>query len=149
MTSPYKLGANLHKEFICFQQVTLKSRRVAKYEYIKENEPEESVHEVTREENCIDVETESELPDLDHLVSIHLLFSPSSQIKTVGRNCETKVVDFRAECTYCIKTLNWDQVFKDVTYDFNFHFIAYLYGNLYDISQHVKYMKTVKFPVNN
>ena len=94
LTSPYKLGANLYKEFICFQQVTLKSRRVAKYEYIKENEPEESVHEVTREENFIDVETESELPDLDHLVSIHLLFSPSSQIKTVGRNCETKVVDF-------------------------------------------------------
>ena len=83
---------------ICFQQVTLKSGRVAKYEYIKENEPEESVHEVTREENFIDVDTatnkESELPDLDHLVSIHLLFSPSSQLKTVGRNCETKVVDF-------------------------------------------------------
>ena len=98
LTSPYKLGANLYKEFICFQQVTLKSRRVAKYEYIKENDPEESVHEVTREENFIDVDTatnkESELPDLDHLVSIHLLFSPSSQIKTVGRNCETKVVDF-------------------------------------------------------
>ena len=96
MTSPYKPGANLYKEFICFQQVTLKGRRVAKYEYIKENEPEESVHEVTREENFIDVDTatnkESELPDLpvDHyLVSIHLLFSPSSQIKTVGRNCET------------------------------------------------------------
>ena len=85
---------------ICFQQVTLKSGRVAKYEYIKENEPEESVHEVTREENFIDVDTatcankESELPDLDHLVSIHLSFSPSSQIKTLGRNCETKVVDF-------------------------------------------------------
>ena len=102
LTSPYKLGANLYKEFICFQQVTLKSRRVAKYEYIKENEPEDSVHEVTREENFIDVDTatctnkESELLDLpvDHLVSIHLLFSPSSQIKTVGRNCETKVVDF-------------------------------------------------------
>ena len=56
---------------------------------------------------------------------------------------------FRAECTYCIKTLNWDQVFKDVTYDFNFHFIAFLYDGLYNISQHVKYMKTVKFPVNN
>lgn len=101
LTSPYKLGANLYNEFICFQQVTLKSGRVAKYEYIKENEPEESVHEVTREENFIDVidtatctNKESELPDLDHLVSIHLLFSPSSQIKTVGRNCETKVVDF-------------------------------------------------------
>lgn len=55
---------------------------------------------MTRKENFIDVDTatctnkESELPDLDHLVSIHLLFSPSSQIKTVGRNCETKVVDF-------------------------------------------------------
>ena len=101
LTSPYKPGANLYKEFICFQQVTLKSRRVAKYEYIKENEPEESVHEVTREENFIDVidtatctNKESELPDLDHLVSIHLLFPPSSQIKIVGRNCETKVVDF-------------------------------------------------------
>ena len=97
LTSPYKPGANLYKEFICFQQVILKSRRVAKYEYIKENEPEESVHEETREENFIDVDTatnkESELPDLDHLVSIHL-FSPSSQLKTVGRNCETKVVDF-------------------------------------------------------
>ena len=56
---------------------------------------------------------------------------------------------FRAECTYCIKALNWDQVFKDVTYDFNFHFIAFLYDSLYDISQQVKYMKTVKFPVNN
>ena len=98
LTSPYKPGANLYNEFICFQQVTLKSGRVAKYEYIKENEPEESVHEVTREENVIDVidtatctNKESELPDLDHLVSIHLLFSPSSQIKTVGRNCETKL----------------------------------------------------------
>ena len=100
LTSPYKPGANLYKEFISFQQITLKSRRVAKYEYIKENEPEESVHEVTREENFIDVDTatctnkESELLDLDHLVSIHLLFSPSSQIKTVGRNCEIKVVGF-------------------------------------------------------
>ena len=101
LTSPYKPGANLYKEFICFQQGSLKSGRVAKYEYIKENEPEESVHEVTREENFIDVidtatctNKESELLDLDHLVSIHLLFSPSSQIKTVGRNCETKVVDF-------------------------------------------------------
>ena len=47
LTSLYKPGANLYKEFICFHQVTLKSRRVAKYEYIKENEPEESVHEVT------------------------------------------------------------------------------------------------------
>lgn len=98
LTSPYKPGANLYKEFICFQQVTLKSGKVAKYEYIKEKEPEESVHKVTREENFIDVDTatnkESELPDLDHLVSIHLLFSPSSQLKTVGRNCETKVVDF-------------------------------------------------------
>ena len=100
MTSPYKPGANLDNEFICFQQVTLKSGRVAKYEYIKENEPEESVHEVTCEENFIDVDTatctnkESDLPDLDHLVSIHLLFFPSSQIKTLGRNCETKVVDF-------------------------------------------------------
>lgn len=62
----------------CFRgEVTLKSRRVAKYEYIKENEPEESVHEVTREENFIDVDTatctnkESELLDLpvDHLGS--------------------------------------------------------------------------------
>ena len=100
LTSPYKPGANLDNEFICFQQVTLKSGRVAKYEYIKENEPEESVHEVTCEENFIDVDTatctnkESDLPDLDHLVSIHLLFFPSSQIKTLGRNCETKVVDF-------------------------------------------------------
>ena len=72
LTSPYKPGANLYKEFICFQQVTLKSRRVAKYEYIKDNEPEESVREVTREENFIDLDTatftnkESELPDLDH-----------------------------------------------------------------------------------
>ena len=39
LTSPYKPGANLYKEFICFQHVTLKSGRVAKYEYIKENEP--------------------------------------------------------------------------------------------------------------
>ena len=75
-------------------------QKSSKCEYVKENEPEESVHEVTREENFIGVDTatctnkESELPDLDHLVSIHLLFSPSSQIKTVGRNCETKVVDF-------------------------------------------------------
>ena len=77
LASPYKPGANLYKEFICSQQVTLKSRRVAKYEYMTENEPEESVHEVTRKENFIDVDTatctnkESELPDLDHLVSIH------------------------------------------------------------------------------
>ena len=72
LTSPYEPDANLYKEFICFQQVTLKSRRVAKYEYIKDNEPEESVHEVTREENFIDLDTatctnkESELPDPDH-----------------------------------------------------------------------------------
>ena len=56
---------------------------------------------------------------------------------------------FRAECTYCIKILNWDRVFKDVTYDFNFHFIAFLYDSLYGISQHMKYTKMVKFLVNN
>ena len=56
---------------------------------------------------------------------------------------------FRAEGTYCNKTLNWDRVFKDVTYDFNFHFIAFLYDSLYDISQQLKYMKPVKFPVTN
>ena len=56
---------------------------------------------------------------------------------------------FRAECTYCNKTLNWDRVFKDVTYDFNFHLIAFLYDSLYVISQHMKYMKMVKFLVNN
>lgn len=65
----------------CFRgEITLKSRRVAKYEYIKENEPEESVHEVTCEENFIDVDTatctnkESELLDLDHLAEIMGVF---------------------------------------------------------------------------
>ena len=50
---------------------------------------------------------------------------------------------FRAECTYCIKTLNWDQVFKDVTYDFNFHFIAFVYDGLY------KYITTRKVYENS
>ena len=56
---------------------------------------------------------------------------------------------FRAECTYCIKTLKLRPSKMSCTYDFNFHFNASLYDSLYNISQHVKYMKMVKFPVNN
>ena len=63
---------------------------------------------------------ESELLDLDHLVSIHLLFPPSSQIKTVGRNCETKVVDF------C------DRVFKELSHTILIFILSRFFMKVYE-----------------
>ena len=101
LTSPYKPGANLYKELICFQQVTEKQKSSKIW-----------IHKRKRAwRKCSWSDTQRKLYRCGHsymyqqrkwitrprsliLVSIHLLFSPSSQIKTVGRNCETKVVDF-------------------------------------------------------